>query len=110
MKSYYFSIPVQDSDVKDAIFTVDTDSESFIVQASWEDDTESSSKGHWIFVIDRILDEDNTEERSIVVNPGSVYFQYDDIYSLTVYSDKDVIDRDDLKDIVLIFSIRGEEE
>lgn len=109
MKSYYFSIPVQDGDVKDAVFTVDTDTESFIVQVSWEDDQESFIKGHWVFVIDRIIDEDNTEERSIVVNPGSVYFQYDDIYSLTVYSDKDVIGREDLKDIELIFSIRGEE-
>ncbi len=110
MKSYCFSIPVQDSVGKDIIFTADTDTESFIVQASWEDDPESPSKGHWVFVIDRIIDEDNTEERSVVVNPGSVYFQYDDIYSLTVYSDKDAIGREDLKDTVLIFSIRGEEE
>ncbi len=110
MKSYYFSVPVQDGDVKDAIFTADTDSESFIIQASWEDDAESPSKGHWIFVIDRIIDEDNTEERSVVVNPGSIYFQYDDIYSLTVYSEKDAIGMEDLKDTVLIFSIRGEEE
>lgn len=109
MKNYYFSIPVQDGIDKDVIFTADTDSESFIVQASWEDDPESSSKGHWVFIIDRIIDEDNTEERSVVVNPGSVYFQYDDIYSLIVYSDKDAVGREDLKDIVLIFSIRGEE-
>lgn len=109
MKSYCFSIPVQDSVGKDIIFTADTDTESFIIQASWEDDAESPSKGHWIFVIDRIIDEDSTEERSAVINPGSAYFQYDDIYSLTVYSDKDIISREDLKDVTLIFSIRGEE-
>lgn len=109
MKNYYFSIPVQDGIDKDVIFTADTDSESFIVRASWEDDPESSSKGHWIFTIDRIIDEDNTEERSVVVNPGSVYFQYDDIYSLAIYSDKYAVGREDLKDIVLILSIRGEE-
>lgn len=110
MRSYYFSIPVQEETDKNIIFTADTDTESFIIQGSWEDDMSSDSNGHWIFVIDRVTGEDSTEERSVVLNPGSVYFQYDDIYTLTVYSDNDSIGFDSLQDVTLIFSIRGEDE
>ena len=46
----------------------------------------------------------------MVLNPDSVYFQYDDIYTLTVYSEKDSIGFDSLQDVTLIFSIRGEDE
>lgn len=110
MKLYYFSIPDNTDNDKNIIFTLDTDSASFIIEGIWDDDSISDTYNHWIFNIHRILDDDEAEERSIVLNPGCVYFQYDDIYSVVVSSDKESITFDDLSDVQLVFCMRQEED
>lgn len=107
MKRYYFSIPenVEGSDA--VVFTADTESESFIITARFETDEASDLKGHWIFIVDRIVGE-STEERSFVLNPNCVYFASDTIYSVITYFDGEYIGKDSLSDCMLIFSMPQE--
>lgn len=107
MKRYYFSIPenVEGSDA--VVFTADTESESFIITARFETDEASDLKGHWIFIIDRIIGE-STEERSFVLNPNCVYFASDTIYSVITYFDGEYIGKDSLSDCMLIFNMPQE--
>ena len=110
MKQYYFSIPDNSDNSDNVVFTIDTATAQFVVEAVFDRDSISETYNKWIFRFNRILDSEEVEERAIVCNPNSVYFPYDEIYSVILAIDKETIAFEDLSSITVILAMRKEDE
>lgn len=110
MKQYYFSIPDNSDNSDNVVFTIDTATAQFVVEAVFDRDSISETYNKWIFRFNRILDNEEVEERTIVCNPNSVYFPYDEIYSVILAIDKETIAFEDLSSITVILAMRKEYE
>lgn len=110
MKQYYFSIPDNSDNSDNVVFTIDTATAQFVVEAVFDRDSISETYNKWIFRFNRILDNEEVEERAIVCNPNSVYFPYDEIYSVILAIDKETIAFEDLSSIAVILAMRKEDE
>ena len=111
MKQYYFSIPDNSANSDNVAFTIDTATAQFVVEAVFDRDSISETYNKWIFRFNRILDNEEVEveERAIVCNPNSVYFPYDEIYSVILAIDKETIAFEDLSSITVILAMRKED-
>jgi hypothetical protein len=110
MKQYYFYIPDNSANSDNVVFTIDTATAQFVVEAVFDRDSISETYNKWIFRFNRILDNEKVEERAIVCNPNSVYFPYDEIYSVILAIDKETIAFEDLSSITVILAMRKEDE
>lgn len=102
MLAYTFNLPDNSDGTKDIVFTADTATASFAIEAIWDTDTVSDTYNHWVFVVNRVIDDNTAEERAFVLNPNSVYFKDDEIYSMIYKTDNDTITLDNMSDGKLI--------
>lgn len=110
MKTYYFSIPDNSASSDNVAFTMDTTTDQFVVEATFDRDSISETCNKWIFRFNRILENEEVEERAIVCNPNSIYFPFDETYSVILAIDKETIEFDDLSSITVVLVMRGEDE
>lgn len=78
---------------------------TFLCRLYFDTDETSMTYNKWSCSLELVSDEAEVAERSFVLNPGTVFFKGDDLYTVAIVSELDVIGLNDLQDVVISIGV-----